>query len=498
MKTLADVETLLAEARSRSSPTVTFVSGVFNVLHPGHLRLLRFAKEQGDILVVGVYSDRLALDPQIKLPERIEGVEALAWVDHAFDLDQPHPEVLLRLRPDLVIKGKEWGDKPNVEEEVLRQYGGRLLFSSGEFTFSAVDLMREEFKQRTAFAPSADHDYLRRRGITSATLQEAIGRFEELNVLVLGDTIIDEYIFCDALGMSQEDPVLVVRPFSTERYVGGAAIVAMHARKLGAKVRFASVVGEDEAGGWVHGELSKEGIEPDLLLDGTRPTTLKQRYIANGKKLLRVSQLREHALSPDLVRKVDESLDALLDGVDLAIFSDFNYGYLCDQVLERTIPRCRAAGIVTSADSQCSSQIGDIGRYVGVDLVTPTEREARITLHEREAGLVILAHKLQQRIGSKNVILTLGKDGVLIHHPRSAEPMDFETDSIPALNKAPKDPLGAGDAFLVGSSLALAAGQDPWAAAYIGSLCAAYEVSCVGNHPVSRHEIVRLLDGSIQ
>ncbi|MEK7867224.1 MAG: pantoate--beta-alanine ligase, partial [Planctomycetota bacterium] len=199
MKTLADVETLLAEARSRSSPTVTFVSGVFNVLHPGHLRLLRFAKEQGDILVVGVYSDRLALDPQIKLPERIEGVEALAWVDHAFDLDQPHPEVLLRLRPDLVIKGKEWGDKPNVEEEVLRQYGGRLLFSSGEFTFSAVDLMREEFKQRTAFAPSADHDYLRRRGITSATLQEAIGRFEELNVLVLGDTIIDEYIFCDAL-----------------------------------------------------------------------------------------------------------------------------------------------------------------------------------------------------------------------------------------------------------------------------------------------------------
>ena len=211
-----------------------------------------------------------------------------------------------------------------------------------------------------------------------------------------------------------------------------------------------------------------------------------------------MSQLREHALSPDLVRKVDESLDALLDGVDLAIFSDFNYGYLCDQVLERTIPRCRAAGIVTSADSQCSSQIGDIGRYVGVDLVTPTEREARITLHEREAGLVILAHKLQQRIGSKNVILTLGKDGVLIHHPRSAEPMDFETDSIPALNKAPKDPLGAGDAFLVGSSLALAAGQDPWAAAYIGSLCAAYEVSCVGNHPVSRHEIVRLLDGSIQ
>ncbi len=498
MKTIAQVEAFLAKKRKASSPTVVFVSGVFNVLHPGHLRLLRFAKEQGDLLVVGVFSDRLALEPQIKVGERLEGVEALSWVDHAFVLDEPHPDAILRLRPQLVIKGKEWTDKPNVEEEALRQVGGRLLFSSGEFTFSAVDLMREEFKQRSAFAPSPDQDYLRRRGITSTRLQEAIGRFEGLTVLVVGDTIVDEYVFCDALGMSQEDPVLVVRPFSTERYVGGAAIVALHARKLGATVRFASVVGEDEAGGWVHGELSKEGIVPDLLLDGTRPTTLKQRYMAQGKKLLRVSQLRDHALSPDLVAKYDAALDGLLAGVDLVIFSDFNYGYLCDRVLARTLEKCRAAGIVTSADSQCSSQIGDLGRYAGVDLVTPTEREARITLHDRESGLVILAHRLQQQLHARNVILTLGKDGILIHHPRTSEPMDFETDSVPALNQAPKDPLGAGDALLVGSSLTLAAGQDVWTAGYVGSLCAAYEVSCVGNHPVSRQEIVRLLDGSIQ
>lgn len=486
----------LRQARADGNRTVVFVSGVFNVVHPGHLRLLRFAREHGDILVVGVLCDQLAPKRLLREDDRVEGVRALSYVDRCFLMREPVAEVVRKLRPDLVIKGSEWAHANNPEQAVVHEYGGRLLFTSGEETQSSLDLLHHEFQRREQIAPIADTEYLARRGITGAALRGAIEAVAKLRVLVLGDTIVDEYIFCDALGMSQEDPVLVVRPVTQERYIGGAAIVALHARGLGAQVRFASVLGRDEPADWLRRELQRQGVETSFVQDDTRPTTVKQRYVSQGKKLLRVSHLREHALDADQLRAAIAQLDKILGEVDLVIFSDFNYGFLSDDYRREALRRCRERNILTTADSQSSSQIGDIGCYQDVGLVTPTEREARLALHDRESGLVVLAQRLQQRMNARHVIVTLGKDGVLIHEPRSGGPDDFETDSIPALNRNARDPVGAGDAFLVGTSASLATGCDIWTAAYLGSLCAAYEVGCVGNRPLVSAEILAMLDGA--
>ncbi len=488
----------LKHARAQGRAPVVFVSGVFNVVHPGHLRLLRFAREQGSVLVVGVFCDRLVPKALLAEPDRLEGVRVLSYVDHAFLMTEPVSDVVRKIRPDLVIKGSEWAHADNPEEAIVREYGGRVLFSSGEITLSSLDLLHSEFRRRERFSPIPDTEFLTRRGITGRTLRDAIAAFPELRVLVLGDTIVDEYFFCDALGMSQEDPVLVVRPHTTERYIGGAAIVALHARGLGAQVRFASVLGNDEAGTWVEQEIARQGIETVLVRDDSRPTTLKQRYVSQGKKLLRVSHLREHAMGHDLIAAFTRRLDHLLEGVDLVLFSDFNYGFLCDEFRTEALRRCHERELLTAADSQSSSQIGDIGCYEGVGLVTPTEREARLALHDRESGLVVLAQRLQQRMHVRHMILTLAKDGVLIHEPNAAGSAEFATDSIPALNPNPKDTLGAGDAFLVGTSLTLAAGCSVWTAAYLGSLCAAFEVACVGNRPLAGPEIVAMLDPAIE
>src|SRR6195256_6419178 len=110
-----------------------FVSGHFNVLHPGHLRLLRFAKEYGGRLVVAVESDRMA-GSAAHVPEqmRLEGVQSNSWVDEAFIIDEPISEAIARLRPDFVVKGKEHESRFNPESAALERYGGKLLFSSGE------------------------------------------------------------------------------------------------------------------------------------------------------------------------------------------------------------------------------------------------------------------------------------------------------------------------------------------------------------------------------
>jgi cytidyltransferase-like protein len=143
-----------------------FVSGHFNVLHPGHLRLLRFAKEYGGRLVVAVESDRLA-GSAAHVPEqlRLEGVQSNSWVDEAFIVDEPIAQVIARLRPELVVKGKEHETHFNTESVALEAYGGKLLFSSGETVFSSMDLIRKEFREFDSRSIGLPHDYLARHVI---------------------------------------------------------------------------------------------------------------------------------------------------------------------------------------------------------------------------------------------------------------------------------------------------------------------------------------------
>ena len=125
-----------------------FVSGSFNVLHPGHLRLLRFAREVGDRLVVAVKSDILAGEgAYVHEHLRLEGVQSIAWVDEAFIFNEPLNDLIERLRPDAIVKGKEHELRINSELIALEKYGGTLIFSSGETIFSSFDLIRNEFQE---------------------------------------------------------------------------------------------------------------------------------------------------------------------------------------------------------------------------------------------------------------------------------------------------------------------------------------------------------------
>jgi rfaE bifunctional protein kinase chain/domain len=474
---------------------VVFVFGNFNVLHPGHLRLLRFAKECGDHLIVAVQSDRLAgSGAHVRGQLRLEGVKSISWVDEAFILDGPVSEAISRIRPDIVVKGKEHESRFNPELEVLEQYGGRLLFSSGEAIFSSVDLIHREFYNSEARSISLPTEYLDRHEIRQQRLRELLQGFTELKVCVVGDLIIDEYITCQPLGMSQEDPTIVVTPVDTARFIGGAGIVAAHAAGLGASVRFVSVTGNDASREFALEGLAGAGVMAQLLVDESRPTTLKQRYRSQGKSLLRVSHLHQGAISVALRRRILGELEEAMDGADLFVFSDFNYGCLPQSLVDPIVAMAKSRGVMIAADSQSSSQVGDIGRFQEMDLLTPTEREARISTRNQEDGLVILAEQLRMQSGARNILLKLGEEGLLIH-ATDGESKDTPTDRIGALNASPKDIAGAGDSLLIASAMTLARGGDIWEAACLGSIAAAVQVSRVGNTPLRTKELSQELVG---
>jgi rfaE bifunctional protein kinase chain/domain len=466
-----------------------FVSGNFNILHPGHLRLLRFARECGERLVVGVHSDRIAGNAA-HVPEhlRLEGVQSNSWVDEAFLMDESVVNTISRVRPDIVVKGKEHESRLNPEQGALEQFGGRLLFSSGEAVFSSVDLLRKEFTGTDYRSIRLPLDYLARHGIGASRLETLLQQFAAIKVCVVGDLIVDEYITCEPLGMSQEDATIVVSPLDSTRFVGGAGIVAAHAASLGAKTHFVSVCGADVSKELAQKRLEDSGVQSRLLIDDSRPTTLKQRFRCKGKTLLRVSHLHQGAISSQLQAKFMEHLEESIQGAQLLVFSDFNYGCLPQVMVDKIIPMAKARGLMLAADSQSSSQVGDISRFRDMDLMTPTEREARISTRNREDGLVVLAEALRQQSSARNVLLKLGEEGLMIH-AANGDGSDWITDRIGSLNSAPKDVAGAGDSLLIASALALACGGSIWEAACLGSLAAAVQVGRVGNTPIQFQEI---------
>ena len=209
-----------------------------------------------------------------------------------------------------------------------------------------------------------------------------------------------------------------------------------------------------------------------------------------GKTLLRVSHLHQGAvpipIQADLLREIEQAIEQ----VDLLVFSDFNYGCLPQPLVDKLVAIAKARGVMLAADSQSSSQVGDISRFRGMDLLTPTEHEARLATRNREDGLVVLAEALRQQAGAGNILLKMGEEGLLIHAGGGGDG-DWLTDRVGALNAAPQDVAGAGDSLLIASALSMASGANIWEAACLGSLAAAVQVGRVGNTPMRAKDLLR-------
>ncbi len=482
---LLETEKILCHIKDKiKKKKLVFVSGNFNIIHPGHLRLLRFAAECGNALIVGVHGNKTDGNTLLDEKSRLEGVKSITWVDFAFIMRDSPENFIKELKPLIVVKGKEHEEAYNPETDAVESYGGKLLFSSGDVSFSLVELLQDESKRLVSSSIVRHDDFLKRHGFDWNNLSDTLKSFKQLKVMVIGDTIVDEYINCDPLGMSQEDPTIVVTPVARNKYVGGAGIVAAHARKMGAQVNFFSIVGNDETVEFARAKLDEYGVRSFIMEDESRPTILKQRFRSSGKTLLRVNHLRSHPISKALQKQMKKNLFELLDEIDLLIFSDFNYGILPQPFVDCVVKKCREKNVMMVADSQSSSQIGDVSRFKNMFFLTPTEREARLAVRDFESGLVVLAEKLRKKAKAKNILITLDKEGVLIH-AGIPEHVQWETDRLKAMSLVANDPAGAGDSLLTCSALAAASGADIWQCAYLGSLAAACQVERTGNIPIS-------------
>jgi len=458
-----------------------FVSGFFNTLHPGHIRLLKFAKSLGDELIVGIISKKIIRNKSYNSDtSRVETIKSINFIDKVILINTSIEKTLLKVKPDFVVKGKEHEHSQNIESNILKKIGAKIIFNSGGPT-SEYDIAEQNYAN---YNIKSQKKFLNKHNINIKSLIGNISKFKKLNISVVGDIIVDEYISCVPLGMSHEDPSLVLNPTNSSKFLGGAGIVAAHASQLGAKVNLISVVGNDENSKFCKKKLNEYKVKNALFTDNLRPTILKKRYNTKNKTHLKVSFLNQTSIETKIQENILKHLKKIINKTDILVFSDFNYGCLPQSLIEKIIFEARKSKVFIVADSQSSSQVGNISRFKLLDLITPTEREARIALQNNDDGLIILAETLKDKCKTKNIILTLGEAGILMHNALE------QTDILPTFNKNPIDVAGSGDSLYITSAMILSLGGSIWSAGFLGSIAASVQSSRIGNLPINSEDLI--------
>jgi len=463
--------------------------GVFDIVHPGHIRHLVFAKSKADVLIVSITADRHIKKGTYRphVPENLRALNLSLFeiVDYVLIDQNPTPIKNIKLiKPDFYAKGYEYSKTKNSsatqeEIETLKKIGSRMIFTPGDIVYSSSKLLNQNL-------PDLKYEKLNQlinqKKIDLNQVDQILDEIKNIKVHVIGDMIIDTYTQGKSIGGQTKTPTLSIKVVEETNYIGGAGIVAKHLRQAGADVFLTTVIGHDKLGNFSKRELIRAGIKCCTIRDDSRPTVNKNVIIAENHRLIKLDKVENHPISDHILKEVLISVKKVK--ADIIIFSDFRHGIFNESSINQII-KLAPKNSFKVADSQVASRWGNITDFKNLDLITPNEREARFSVGEQDASVQGLADLVKSKSKVKNLILKLGEKGVLCSDGKNSF---FSMDSFV---EHLLDPVGSGDALLSYASLVYFKTKSLFLASLIGSIAAACECEVNGNVPISK-KIIKL------
>ncbi|MDW8264756.1 MAG: PfkB family carbohydrate kinase [Gemmataceae bacterium] len=471
-------------AQKRAGKTVVHCHGVFDPLHIGHIRHFQQAKKLGDILVVTITPDRYVNKgphrPIFNQELRADAVAALACVDYVAINEWPTAvEAIRLLKPDIYVKGSEFRDKPDrtgaipLEDEAVRSVGGRMEFTY-DIVFSSSNLVNRHL---SVFPPDVSQflaDFARRH--PADAIIRLIDTVRPLRVLVVGDAIIDDYQYCEAIGKSSKEPTLVVKALGNERFAGGALAVANHVASFCDRVDLVTLLGDRQREeGFIRAKL-QSNIQPHFLTRREAPTIVKRRFVEQYffAKLFEVYEINDQSLDPRDDEQICSVLRACVPEFDVVIAMDFGHGAISDTAVTILCEQARFLAVNTQTNA---GNLGyhTVSRYPRADYLCVAENEMRLEMRNRRGDLRRMVEEVSRRMTCPKVMVTRGKVGALGYDARTG------FVEVPAFAGQVVDRIGAGDAFFSISAPCVAAGAPIEVAAFVGNAAGAQAVATVGH-----------------
>lgn len=475
----------LIESLKAAGKRIVLSHGVFDLLHVGHIWHFEQAKRMGDVLVVTITQDQYVNKgphrPAFPQDLRAEALAALEVVDYVAINRWPlSVETIELLKPDIYAKGSDYRSAADditggivAETEAVKRVGGDIRFTEGR-TFSSSSLLNAHFSPFSELVDAYLRAFRRRHSV-----DEVLGWLDKasrLRAVVIGDAIVDEYLFCTGIGKSTKDPVLAVLQESTESYAGGALAVANHVAGLCEEVRLVTQIGDiDEREGLIRSAL-RPNVTPTFAVKSGCPTVHKRRIVDrySGAKLLEIYIMDDRVTSGADSERLLGALGTALGGAELAIVADYGHGMLIPDAIERLCST--AASLAVNVQSNAGNRgFNPVSKYRRADYVCLAMHEVEIETRQREGDVRGRVIEVLNRIDCPRITVTLGKSGS-IHYDRGSGFCE-----APALATRVLDRVGAGDAVLAVTSL-LVRVEAPWeVVAFVGNVAGARLVAELGN-----------------
>lgn len=486
IKTYEEIGEILQKER-KTGRKIIQCHGVFDLLHPGHIRHFKRAKAEGDTLVVTVTPDRFVNKgpgrPVFTETLRLESIAALADVDFVVLNDAPDAiSAIKKIKPDLYVKGIEYANaaddvtgKISDEVKAVESIGGKAFFTD-DIVFSSSSLLNRFFDQKS---PAVEKFISRLK--TEYSQDEIIQKIEALSslkVLVIGDAIIDEYQYVDPLGQSGKGHHMVVRSLEKDVFLGGSFAIANHLAQFAGKVTLVTAIGKEcPYSNYIHQNLDSKINQEFIYLEETS-TLIKKRYILkDGRTLSKLFETYSGHEEPLNVGQTDTIVNYLKQHAsefDLVLVCDFGNGFTNPILIDEI---CNIPAFLSLNTQMNSGNRGFnvVTNYRKANFISLNELELRMSAHDKSSSVEGLAADVSQIMQCPSISVTRGVHGVFCYS--NSEPSVY----IPAFVSNSIDRIGAGDSYLSLSSLCMAMGYPIMLSGFLGSLAAAMSVQMIGN-----------------
>lgn len=477
--------------------------GVFDILHLGHIKHFLEAKKNGDILIVTVTSDKFVNKglnrPVFKQNYRMELLAELECVDFVSLSDHKSAiEVLKIIKPDFYIKGQDYKnlkkDKTGniiLERKIVERNGGKIIYTNEE-TFSSSTIINNNFsfnEEQKKYLSLISKKY------SIDTIYKIFKKIDNLKVLVIGETIIDQYNFCEALGKSGKEPYLALKDIYSENFLGGAAAIANHIADFTKKVKLISIVGEkDEHNNFIKKKLNKK-IQSTFFKKKNSPTIFKKRFIDNvsRNKLFGIYSINDEELPDKYDFQISRYIENNLKKFDLIIVSDYGHGFISNRSAKKI---SKTKNFVALNAQVNASNIGyhTLQKYNQIDAMIINETELRHEMRNKNEEIKSLSNKLFKKINTKNLVVTRGKYGALLLNKKEKSILQS-----PAFANNIVDKVGAGDAMLSVISMLIKIGAPRDLSLLLGSFAGAFSVETIANSStIKKAKLLRFIEYSLK
>jgi rfaE bifunctional protein nucleotidyltransferase chain/domain len=469
----------------RGQKSVVHAHGTFDLLHLGHVRHFRAAREFGDVLVVTLTADRFVNKgpgrPVFSEAARAEMLASLEYIDWvAINYAPDAVDAINRICPNVYVKGHDYqepeGDvtgKIIAERQAVEAHGGCVCFTNEE-TFSSTELLNRHF--------NIDEPHVRDhlRGLRSdgamAQMLALIEKVRDYSVVVVGDAIIDEYEYVLPMGKPPKESIIAARYRERENFAGGVFAAANAVASICAEVDVITCLGASES----YEDLIRQNLRPNVRLHLVyRPnasTTVKRRLVdpSTMRKLFEVYVMDDEPLLMEIQQEVDGVIARIAPQAEVTIVTDFAHGLLAPSSIDALVKNARFLAVNTQSNS-ANWGYNLITKYPRADYVCIDDPEARLAARDRVSKIGDIAHAIGKQIDCAKTIITHGRYGCV-----TLEQGDT-VHTIPALAGRVIDTIGAGDAFLSITAPLVAAGGVLKQVGFIGNVVGALKVEIVGH-----------------